>query len=74
MIVILIGAILAIAFFWRAICLQEDGFVPCRTCGGKGYTDTSTEDYDLDVPMMMVKCKSCNGIGEIYVPTHQEMG
>ena len=52
----------------------DDGRRICPTCEGEGYIDTSTEEFDLDVPMMMVKCLTCDGTGTFYIPTHQEMG
>ena len=51
----------------------DDGWRDCPDCDGVGYIDTSTEPYDLDVPMMMVECQTCYGLGEYYIPTHGEM-
>ena len=58
----------------KKILKCDDGWRICPRCGGTGYVDTSTELYDLDVPMMMEKCSICYGTGKFYIPTHQEMG
>ena len=51
----------------------DDGLRDCPDCKGKGIVDISSEDFDLDVPMMIAHCKTCSGTGEHYIPTHAEM-
>lgn len=53
---------------------DDGGWVDCPTCKGTGFIDTSTEPFDLDVPMMAEYCKTCDGSGIYYIPSHQEMG
>jgi hypothetical protein len=50
------------------------GWEVCPRCDGKGYIDLRTSEFDLDVPMKMVRCAQCDGNGEHYVPSHVEMG
>lgn len=68
---VLVGVLIG-QFLYKEAWVPGD-YMTCPTCKGDGFYDTSKEPYDLDVPMMLVKCWTCAGSGEYYIPSSQEM-
>ena len=64
----------------KEIMFGDDGWRECPTCEGRGFW---LYKYSvLDSPFVQIegekrngtKCKTCDGTGTYYIPTHQEMG